>query len=231
MTAPAYVAPGELFTYTLIIQNMLGYPLHQLIITDAVPAGASFAYILDGGSHQNGVVTWDAATLEVGDRMEVRFAVAAPPVTHTLLVNDHYSVFAQDWITPTYGDPVYTTVGEYTPIPLIQGIGFRSPWVGEAVIVRGGVTGFFQGNYPDGKYYNGFFIQDLNGDGASGASDALFVNSAAGNIAVNSGDLVEVTGIVQEFDEYGGGNLPGEACLRLKWQSLAAPGCVSWGRA
>ena len=44
---PALTAPGSLFTYTLTVTNPFGFTLTGLVITDAVPPGATFAYAAD----------------------------------------------------------------------------------------------------------------------------------------------------------------------------------------
>lgn len=211
--APAYVAPGGLITYTLIVQNRLGFPLHSLQIADPVPAGTRFAHALDGGALADDHVVWEAGLLPDGASLEVRFAAFAPGDPAGLLVNEGYTVIAQEWSAPVIGEPAYTVVGNYTPIPAIQGSGFRSPMAGKPAITRGVVTGLIAGNYPDGKYFNGFYLQDRAGDGNEATSDALFIHSGTQNLAVKIGEWVEVSGMVQEFDEYNGSACRGEACL------------------
>ena len=196
----------------MVVQNTLGFALHQLVITDVVPSAASFAYALDQGQEANGVVTWKVDDLASQSSLELRYVVIAPAELRSLVINDLYAVSAQEWITPTFGMPVYTTVGEYTPAPLIQGMGSRSLFTGKPVKTRGVVTGFFRGNYPDGSVFNGFFMQDNLGDGSSVTSDGLFVHSGTSNIPVSQGSLVEVSGMVQEFDEINGAACPGDTC-------------------
>jgi predicted extracellular nuclease len=76
-------------------------------------------------------------------------------------------------------------------IPAIQGSGDTSPLVGQRVVTSGVVTR---------QTSNGFFIQDLTGDGNPATSDGLFVFSAAsGWPAAQLGNLVQVTGTVIEF--------------------------------
>jgi hypothetical protein len=89
---------------------------------------------------------------------------------------------------PDIEPPLAVTIAE------IQGPGDASPLVGRAVTTTGVVTGDFQGN----NQLRGFFIQDPSGDGDALSSDGIFVFNPEGTNA-GVGDVVEVTGIVQEF--------------------------------
>ena len=83
--------------------------------------------------------------------------------------------------TPPVAAAIYT----------IQGSGATSPMVGVAVITSGVVTKLLN---------NGFFMQDLLGDGNPATSDGIFVfTSTAPPAAVVVGNLVQVTGTVVEF--------------------------------
>ena len=73
----------------------------------------------------------------------------------------------------------------------IQGSGATSPLVGQTVVTSGVVTKLLN---------NGFFIQDLIGDGNPATSDGIFVfTSSAPPAAAAVGNLVQVTGSVVEF--------------------------------
>ena len=83
------------------------------------------------------------------------------------------------------GTPVAAT------IPAIQGSSATSPLVGQLVVTSGVVTRVNS---------NGFFIQDLNGDGNPATSDGLFVfTSTTVFPEAVPGNLVQVTGAVAEF--------------------------------
>jgi len=74
----------------------------------------------------------------------------------------------------------------------IQGSGAQSPLVGKLVTTAGVVTKVTN---------NGFFIQDLTGDGNNATSDGIFVFAGAPTFpAVAAGNLVSVTATVTEFD-------------------------------
>ena len=76
-------------------------------------------------------------------------------------------------------------------IYLIQGSGATSPLVGQTVVTSGVVTKINS---------NGFFIQDLTGDGNPATSDGIFVfTSGTAYPAAVVGNLVQVTATVTEF--------------------------------
>jgi hypothetical protein len=81
-----------------------------------------------------------------------------------------------------------------TAIYTIQGSGPTSPVVGQTVTTRGVVVGDFQGSTS----LNGFFIQDVTGDGNPATSDGIFV-FAPNSQDVNLGQTVQITATVQEF--------------------------------
>jgi uncharacterized protein len=76
-----------------------------------------------------------------------------------------------------------------TAIYTLQGSGATSPFVGQIVTTTGVVTKLNN---------NGFFIQDLVGDGDPATSDGLFVFSSSFTPAV--GSLVRVAGTLVEFN-------------------------------
>lgn len=80
-----------------------------------------------------------------------------------------------------------------TPIGQIQGTGNASSYTNQVVATSGVVVGDFQGANELG----GFFIQDPTGDGNPSTSEGLFVSNTSN--AVNIGDLVTITGTVEEY--------------------------------
>ena len=77
----------------------------------------------------------------------------------------------------------------------IQGKGRSSPFHGSTVTTIGVVTGDFQ----DDQELRGFFIQDTTGDNDPSTSDGIFVYDNLFGINVNVGDLVEISGEVDEY--------------------------------
>jgi len=86
-----------------------------------------------------------------------------------------------------------------TAIYAVQGAGAASPLEGAEVAVEGIVVGDFQNNgAPDNGHLDGFFVQDVPGDGDPSTSDGIFV-FAPSSIDVSLGDTVRVRGTVAEY--------------------------------
>jgi|GEM_PF-307006 len=77
-----------------------------------------------------------------------------------------------------------------------------SPLDGQIVTIRAIVVGDFQnGDADNTRNLNGFYVQEEDGDadGDATTSEGLFVFDSGFGVDVNVGDLVEVTGTVDEF--------------------------------
>jgi len=143
-------------------------------------------------------------------------AVSGGPTTFTIdpdvdLVNGEtctLTVFAagvtdQDLIDPpdnleinfTAGFTAYDVCAQpYTPIYSIQGNGANAAITG-TLTTKGVVVGDFEGASPA---LNGFFLQDLSGDGDPATSDGIFVFGGNPD-RVNLGDVVLVTGAASDY--------------------------------
>jgi predicted extracellular nuclease len=160
-------------------------------------------------------VTFDAATADGTATTADNDYVALPPtpftipagqtsVTVPVTVNGDTAVEPDETFTLTVtnvvGAPVVdgsgtgTILNDDVPVAAIytiQGSGNVSPLDGMVVTTTGTVTGVRS---------NGFYIQDLAGDGDTATSDGLFVfTSSAPPPAAAVGNGVEVTGAVDEF--------------------------------
>ena len=100
-----------------------------------------------------------------------------------------------DTIDITDDEPAVPTL-----ISAIQGAGSESPLVGETVTVEAVVVGDFQDGDENHRDLNGFFLQEQTADEDANAatSEGIFVFDGAGEIDVNVGDVVRVTGMVEE---------------------------------
>ncbi|MBV9058153.1 MAG: ExeM/NucH family extracellular endonuclease [Pseudonocardiales bacterium] len=76
----------------------------------------------------------------------------------------------------------------------VEGSTDISPVAGQTVSVRGTVVGDYEGATPA---LRGFYLQD-SGDGNPATSDGVFVFDNGANL-VSNGDVVQVTGVVSEF--------------------------------
>ena len=201
--APATVDPGDLYTYTLTVNNQLGQDLTNLVITDVVPLSVTFAYASGNGALYGNVVSWTVASLANGATLSRTFAVTATATGGVDVVNQTYGVYAANWTTPTVGAPVTTTVSTnacgalYTPIYAIQGSGASSPLAGQNVTTEGIVTAVFQ----DAGQINGIFIQDAAGDGDPATSDGIFVYNNGTPLTAAAGDKLRIAGQVTEYND------------------------------
>jgi predicted extracellular nuclease len=82
-----------------------------------------------------------------------------------------------------------------TDIPTVQGAGPATELAGELVTVEAVVTSLF----TRADVLDGYFAQDVAGDGDPATSDALFVFCRGFCPAVAAGDVVQVTGTAAEF--------------------------------
>ncbi len=196
-SAPSLVAPGERFTYTLTIQNDLGFTLNNLTVTDTVPTNATFAYALGGGAEDGGVVNWTVPSVTDASSVSVRFAVTAT-TSPALILNDDYAVVASNFVTPTAGAYVGTVVSS-GPLRIrdIQGARHLSPLNGQLVQDVRGVITLIVGN--------GFYIQDPDEDGDLATSEGILVFGSSTGVSV--GDDVLVEGTVSEFYNAGSAGL------------------------
>lgn len=203
--APAQVLPGELFTYTLSLQNFTGNTLTGVVITDVVPVNGTFAYALDGGTEMGGVVSWSVGNVPDHTNLTVQFAVTATLNAPAFVDNTDYAVEATNYPTPTFGTPVSTLVLDVigpncgdpaVPIHGIQGSGSISPIIGTEVTIEGVVVGDYQ---IASSGYDGFFVQEEDGDadGNPMTSEGIFIFNDT--LPVQLGDVVRIVGTVAEF--------------------------------
>lgn len=92
--------------------------------------------------------------------------------------------------------PFDVCIAPYTPIYTIQGSGLSTPIPG-IVTTKGVVVGDFEGSSGQ----QGFYMQDLSGDGNPATSDGIFVFTGSSDL-VSAGQIVRVTGFARErFDQ------------------------------
>jgi len=92
--------------------------------------------------------------------------------------------------------PFDVCAATYTPIYAIQGSGLSAAITG-IVTTKGVVVGDFEGSTGQ----QGFYLQDLTGDGDPATSDGIFVFTGSANL-VSAGQVVRVTGFARErFDQ------------------------------
>jgi uncharacterized repeat protein (TIGR01451 family) len=198
-SGPALVLQGQLFTYTLAASNNTALTLTNVVITDVIPAAnAMLGNIGDGGVQVGDAISWTTASLASGEKWEVHFSMIATGTVGSHVVNDTFFAWASEWITRATGPAVDTEISAgctsvYTPVYEIQGSSDVSPYDGQDVDTCGVVVGV-------AGSLDGVFIQDVMGDGNPATSDGVFVYRGYQGVAgVSVGDLVEVSGTVDEY--------------------------------
>ncbi|SMP32316.1 isopeptide-forming domain-containing fimbrial protein, partial [Algoriphagus winogradskyi] len=71
------VLPGGDIVYTIAISNTGNAQVTSVLVTDELPEGVSFISASNGGSVENGVVTWTIPTLASGETIKVEIVVMA----------------------------------------------------------------------------------------------------------------------------------------------------------
>jgi uncharacterized repeat protein (TIGR01451 family) len=181
--APAVVAPGGVFTYTITVENHLGYTLTNVTVVDNLPANVT--------SVEGNTIYRSLGTLADRSDISVSFPVTATDQVDVVLNNSYY-VTATEFVTPTYGAVATTfVVSGSLQIHDIQGPGHNSPFVGQTVDdIRGVVTM---------RIGTGFYIQDTTPDTDPNTSEGIFVFTG-GSPTVQVGYDVSLSGLVSEFN-------------------------------
>lgn len=100
--APAYVIGDSLITYTLTLRNMGTQTLNNVVVSNTVPAGATY---ISGGTLNGDVVKWTAPTLAPTAALSVQWVVS----TTETITNSSYMATADE--LPTIpGRAAVTTV-------------------------------------------------------------------------------------------------------------------------
>jgi uncharacterized repeat protein (TIGR01451 family) len=105
-SGPSTANPGDLITYTLTITNSGTVAASNLVITDAIPAGATY---ISGGTRVGDVVSWTVASLSAGNEINNQFVVTATQA----IANSDYRVRA---------DGGYSATGSVSVVTVISGV-------------------------------------------------------------------------------------------------------------
>ncbi|MFZ0545359.1 MAG: lamin tail domain-containing protein [Candidatus Promineifilaceae bacterium] len=186
--------PGETLPYTITVYNHTTDPMTNVLLTAPLPTGgATPVEVADGGVIERDTITWEIGELAAdGGSMAVHFTAVLDEDSSGIVQFGPLSATADQWPDATTTEPYLTFAGSGVPVWAIQGTGLASPYARSEATTEGVVTAVF----PD---LDGFFIQDVESDGDPATSDGLFVLIDNLNIEVAQGDLVQVSGKVQEL--------------------------------
>jgi len=86
---PAAVLPAldQNVTYEVTVNSnstLGGLDLKNIIVTDTIPVGSTFVSATNGGTYASGVVTWNLASLAVGNSQKFYVVIKYPSTTFTL---------------------------------------------------------------------------------------------------------------------------------------------------
>jgi uncharacterized repeat protein (TIGR01451 family) len=110
---PATAGPAQPIQYTLQVTNSGYYTAQNLVITDSIPAGATY---VSGGTQVGNMVQWNVASLPAGQPWQGSFTVTA----QTNITNDDYGVDTDHGVYAV-GTNVVTTIvsGQQIYLPLL----------------------------------------------------------------------------------------------------------------
>jgi uncharacterized repeat protein (TIGR01451 family)/gliding motility-associated-like protein len=118
LAASPKVNPGNTISYTITVTNLGTADASDVVVTDALPTGTTFLSADNGGTHNNGTVTWTIADLPIGEQVELLLTVtSATTLTDgTILSNIASAVSPEDPTNPVNSDPSLVTVEVIAPV-------------------------------------------------------------------------------------------------------------------
>ncbi|MCO5199191.1 MAG: DUF11 domain-containing protein [Anaerolineae bacterium] len=126
-SGPATVFINELFTYELTVMNSGTLTATGLVITDIIPAGATY---VSGGMRDGAVITWELPELVPGDDASVFFTVRVE--NPGIISNGEYGVAADGGFGSSGSNVVVTVVGD--PALEIHKRGPATAFVGDPIL-------------------------------------------------------------------------------------------------
>src|SRR5207249_5671891 len=107
---PDPVTAGNNITYTLSWSNTGNENASGVVVSDAVPANATFVSATGGGSESGGIVTWILGALNAGASSTAQLVVKvnSPLANGTVITNGSYQIDSNETV-PTAGAAITTT--------------------------------------------------------------------------------------------------------------------------
>lgn len=217
VNAPALVECGQPITYTLTAINHTSNPLTNVLIQAELPIGTSLMNASQSSTLTVNTLSWLLPELAPnGGSQSVEFSVTAQDTNQARVNLSLSSLTATEWQEPVIVSNINTFTRGQVPIWAIQDNGFRSPYVLTTLTTQGVVTGQF----PD---LGGFFLQEIQSDENPLTSPGLFIFSTDTNLAVQTGDMIQVTGKVREISGQTALQITGQEDIELLAQGNSLP--------
>ena len=106
----ANAAAGSQLTYYINVTNNGTSAVNNVVVTDAVPTNTTYAYSSNGGTLNNGIVTWNIGTLNAGETRTVNMTVTVNSgVANGTVINNMANITYTGG--STYTNNVTTIVG------------------------------------------------------------------------------------------------------------------------
>ncbi|MFZ5916290.1 MAG: Ig-like domain-containing protein [Chloroflexota bacterium] len=107
---PSLVFTASTLSYTLTFENDGDVPSETIVVTDTLPAGATFISASEYGAFDGTIVTWNLPyTLGVDESSSVTFTVRAPNVAGSV-INASYGITSPNAVAWTMGEVLETPV-------------------------------------------------------------------------------------------------------------------------
>jgi uncharacterized repeat protein (TIGR01451 family) len=125
LDGPANVQSATDFNYIISITNLGPSDAIGVVVTNTLPAGSTFVSASDGGTNDNGTVTWFLGTLTNGQSFSLTLTVTAPPSGSLTNIAGVYSLTGDPDPTNNVTSLLVTDVSDFADL----GIGKSGPAV------------------------------------------------------------------------------------------------------
>lgn len=114
-TSDILVAPGDLITYTLVVDHIaVAGATSQVLLEDNLPDNTFFIGATEPFTFDGTTVRWEFSSIAPLESATVQWTVQVPPGFIGEIANDNYQVSSAEVIIPVSGEPLVTQVmGSY----------------------------------------------------------------------------------------------------------------------
>jgi serine protease AprX len=109
-TAPDWIPPGDLLAYHLTVANPHPFaPVHNLVLSDTIPANTTFVAATQPYSITDQVINWRLSDLAAGSSWSITLTVQSPLTFTGTITNSEYGI-TSDEFEGLAGPPVRTEI-------------------------------------------------------------------------------------------------------------------------